>query len=203
MDEVRLGGTSVRILPVVRGPPSETAAVAAAIESTSPRVVAMSIGPEELETLRAYDGPALEPDNVEEEVYVTGLSAWEAPVKPPPCFKEAIRIADRRGIRLEGLDLDEAAYTEAYVECVGTWELMMQGRRNRRLLQKRFRATTPRDFVLEWDAQVNSTPGFRKLQARREAHMATRLRDVAGRAGPILALIEVERAKGTLTALTA
>src|SRR5207245_1433198 len=106
MDEVRLGLASVTILPVVRGLPSETSTVAEAIRTTNPKVVALSIGPEELQTLRVYHGGPLEPENFEEEIYVAGLSAWEPPVKPPPCFTEAVRIADKRGTRLEALDMD-------------------------------------------------------------------------------------------------
>src|SRR5213594_1739457 len=66
MDEVRLGLASVTILPVVRGLPSETSTVADAIRTTDPKVVALSIGPEELQTLRVYDGGPLEPENFEE-----------------------------------------------------------------------------------------------------------------------------------------
>lgn len=203
MDEVRLGDASVHILSAVRGLPSEGAAVAKAIESMSPRVVALSIGAEELETLRTYEGPALEAENFEEEIYVAGLSAWEPPIKPPPCFTEAIRVADKGGIRLEALDLDEVAYTEAYVESVSTLELIFQGRMERKLAKKRFHATTPQDFVIQWDAEVNRPPGFQKLQGRREAHMASRLRDLADGGSPILAVIETERVKGVLAALRA
>ncbi len=201
MDEIRVGDASVRILPVVRGLPSETSVVARAIDEAAPMVVALSIGREELATLRAYDGPALEPDNFEEEVYVAGLSAWETPVKPPPCFAEAIRVADRRGLRLEALDMDEATYTENYVDCVSTLELVFQGRMERKLTRKKFGAKTPQDFVLEWDAAVNAPPGFARLQARRENHMASRLREITASGGTVLALIEVERVKGVLAAL--
>ena len=203
MDEVRLGDASVTILSVVRGLPSETSVVANAIETADPTIVALSIGPEELQTLRYYDGGPLEPENFEEEIYVAGLSAWEAPVKPPPCFSEAIRIADRRGSRLEAIDMDEVTYTENYVECVSTLELIFQGRLERKLAKKRFAATTPRDFVLEWDAEVNGSPGFARLQSRREAYMAARLREVAASGGPVLAVVEVERVKGVQAALRA
>ena len=202
MDEVRIGGSSVHILPVVRGLPSEGETVRRAIEATRPAVVALSIGPEELETLRTYDGKPLGPENFEEEIYVAGLSAWETPVKPPPCFSEAIRSADDRGARVEGIDMDEVLYTDTYVECVSALELVFQGRMERRLRKKRFRATTPREFVLEWDAEVNRSPGFRRLQARREAFFATRLRDLAS-LGRTLAVVEVERAEGVLAALRA
>src|SRR5437867_12949037 len=131
MDEVRLGVASVNILPVVRGLPSETSTVADAIRTTNPNVVALSIGPEELQTLRVYHGGPLEPENFEEEIYVAGLSAWEPPLKPPPCFTEAIRIAEKRGPRLEALDIGEVTCTETYGDGVSTLELVFQGRLHR------------------------------------------------------------------------
>ena len=161
----------------------------------------MSIGPEELRTLRAYHGPNLEPENFEEEVYVAGLSAWERPIKPPPCFTEAIRIGDKRGLRLEGLDMDEITYTENYVDCVSALEVVFQGRLEKKLTRKRFQAKTPVEFVVEWDALVNGSPGFARLQARRERHIASRLREIASEGGSVLALIELERVKGVLAAL--
>jgi hypothetical protein len=200
MDEVRLGDASFHLLSVVRGPPSEADVVRRAIEAAQPTIVALSIGPEELQHLRSWDGTPLEPDNFEEEVYVAGLSAWEPPVKPPPCFSAAIRSADARGARVEAIDMDEPSYTDAYVDCVSALELVFQGRLERRLRKKRFRATTPREFVLEWDAEVNGSAGFRRLQARREAFFASRLRALSGE-GRTLAVIEVERSAGVLEAL--
>ncbi len=201
MDEVRLGFASVNILPVVRGLPSETSTVDDAIRTTNPSVVALSIGPEELQTLRVYHGGPLEPENFEEEIYVAGLSVWEPPTKPPPCFTEAIRTADKLGARLEALDMDEVTYTENYVNCVSGLEVVFQGRLERRLRKKEFHATTPKDFVIEWDAEVNGPPGFAQLQARREAYMAARLRELATSGKSVLAVIEVERVKGVLAAL--
>jgi len=201
MEEVRLGDASVVFLPVVRGLPRDGRATREAISATMPAVIGVSIAPEEVAALRRYDGNPVAPENVEEEVYVAGLSAWEEPVKPPPCFTEAVKVADVRKIALEGLDLDEEAYTDAYTECVSTMELLLQGRMEARLSRKRFRATTPEAFVLEWDAEVNRTAGFARLQKRREAHMAERLRGIAEKAPRVLAVIEVERVKGVLAAL--
>src|SRR6059036_3393335 len=201
MDEVRLGLASVTILSVVRGLPSERSTVATAIRTTKPDVVALSIGPEELQTLRVYHGGPLEPENFEEEIYVAGLSAWEPPMKPPPCFTEAVRVAEKQGTRLEAIDMDEVTYTENYVDCVSTLEVIFQGRLERKLAKKRFDAKTPQEFVLAWDAEVNGPPGFARLQAMREAYMAVRVRQIADAESSILALIEVERSKGVLAAL--
>ncbi len=203
MDEVRLGDASVFVLPVVRGLPRDARATREAIAATSPGAIGVSIAPEELAALRRYDGYPVALDNLEEEVYVAGLSAWEEPIKPPPCFTEAVKVADARKITLEGLDLDEESYTGAYTECVSTFELLLQGRMESRLGRKKFRANTPEAFVLEWDAEVNRTAGFAKLQHRREAHMADRLKEIAARAPRVLAVIEVERVRGVLAALRA
>ncbi len=201
MEEVRLADALVFVLPVVRGLPSETRAVVRAIDASSPDAVTLSVGPEELEALRRYEDADLEPETVEEQVYVAGLAAWEKPVMPPPCFTEAARVAQARGLPLEALDLDEDAYAVAYTDCVSTIELLLQGRLHARLAKKRFRAETPQGFALEWDAEVNRSAGFARLQRIREAHMAARLRDIASRHRRVLAVIEVERVKGVLAAL--
>ena len=201
MDEVHLDRGTIELLAVVRGLSSETLTVRRAIESVRPEVIGLSIGPEELRTLRSYDGGPLAPENFEEEIYVAGLSAWEPPIKPPPCFSDAIKAADARGVPVEAIDMDEVTYTDNYVDCVSAFEVMFQGRLEKRLTKKRFRAANPRDFVLEWDAEVNGSPGFRRLQARREAFMAGRLRELAASRPSVLAIIEVERAQGVRAAL--
>jgi len=104
-------------------------------------------------------------------------------------------------VPVEGVDMDEATYTESYVDCVSALEVVFVGRMEKRLTKRRFRAQTPREFVLEWDAEVNGSPGFRRLQARREAFMAGRLREIAASRPRVLAIIEVERAQGVRAAL--
>jgi hypothetical protein len=201
MDEVHLDRSVIHFLPVIRGLPSEAETVRRAIAATRPSVIGLSIGPEELESLRTYGGGPVAPENFEEEIYVAGLSAWEPPVKPPPCFSDAIKAADAQRVPVEAVDMDEVTYTESYVNCVSGLEVVFVGRMEKRLTKKRFRAANPRDFVLEWDAEVNGSPGFQRLQARREAFMAARLRELATSKPSVLAIIEVERADGVRASL--
>lgn len=196
IEEVRLGEASVSILPVVRGLPSDGDAVADTIASLGPDRVALSVSPEELETLRTYHGGNLEAGTVEEEAYVAGLSAWEEPILPPPCFTRAVTVAVAQKIPLEAVDLTEEAYTDAYTTWVSTMELLLQGRMESRLLKKRFRVSTPQEFAVAWDAEVNRTVGFTRLQKEREKFMASRLREVSADGRRVLAVIEVERVKG-------
>src|SRR5438552_4338306 len=66
MDEVHLDRGTIELLAVVRGLSSETLTVRRAIESVRPEVIGLSIGPEELRTLRSYDGGPLAPENFED-----------------------------------------------------------------------------------------------------------------------------------------
>lgn len=143
----------------------------------------------------------MEPDTVEEEAYVAGLSAWEEPVMPPPCFTRAVNLATARQIPLDAVDMSEEEYTDAYTTWVSTMELLLQGRMEARLLRKRFRVSSPQEFAVAWDAEVNRTVGFTRLQREREKFMASRLRQIAKTGPRVLAVIEVERVKGVLAAL--
>lgn len=201
MEEIRLGEATVSVYPAVRGLPSEGEGVRHAITDFRPDVIALSVSPEELDALRAYRGGNIEPDRPEDEAYVAGLSAWEEPVMPPPCFTQAARLAEARQIRLEPLDLDEEAYTEAYTKSVSTVELILQGRLESRLIKKRFRVSTPQEFALAWDAEINRSAGFARLQQERERFIASRIRVLAEGTDRVLAVVEVERVKGVLAAL--
>jgi hypothetical protein len=201
MEELRLGEATVSVFSAVRGLPSEGEAVKRAVDAGKPDIVALSVSREELDALRSYRGVKMEPDTTEDEVYVAGLSAWEEPVMPPPCFTQAARIATTRSLRLEALDLSEEDYADAYTRNVTAMELLLQGRMESRLLKRRFRVSTPQEFAIAWDAEVNRTSGFARLQREREEHIAKRLRELAQSKGRVLAVIEVERVKGVLAAL--
>lgn len=203
MRVVRVGEGEIHILPAVRGLPSEAQKVTVAFESARPTTVALSVSPEDAESIRRLRGTPMESDRIEDEVYIAGLSAWEDPVMPPPCFAQALRLADRSGVPVEALDFDEEAYADAYTESVSAFELILQGRLEGRLSRKKFRVSTPEEFVLAWDAEVNRPAGFAGLQRKREKHMAVRLREIAGHSPRVLAVIEVERADGVLGALRA
>lgn len=201
MEEVRLGGATLAVLPVVRGLPSDGQRVVEALGAWRPDLVALTLSPEELDALRVYRGGNMEPDTTEDEAYVAGLSVWEEPEMPPPCFVQAVRAATDRKIRLEAVDMDESTYTDAYTEYVSTMELILQGRLENRLLKKRFNVSTPQEFAIAWDAEVNRTVGFARLQKEREKFIASRLKDLAEGSTRILAVIEVERVRGVLAAL--
>ncbi len=196
MDVVALGGCRVHLMPVVRGLVSEAGRVRAAFSDVGPEAAALSISREELEGLKAFKGGNAPPDNPEEEVYVNGLGRYGEVRKPPPCFVEAAASARDRNIPIHPLDMDDEQYTSTYVAAVSTVDILLSNARQARLRRWKPSATTPEEFVVEWDGLVNRSAGYRRLQEEREGFVARRIRQLAGKYRVLLALVEVERAKG-------
>lgn len=191
----------LHLLPVVRGLTSEAATVRQAFQSSDPDAVALSISPEEMEGLRAQPDVDMPPANFEEELYVRELSRFGEVRKPPPCFVEALRLAQTTRRPLMALDMGDAQYTEAYTRNIGTVELILHSRGARRLRASSFPARTPEDLVLLLDGVFNGSKGFRALEMDRESYMARQLRNLAATYARPLALVEVERARGVKRAL--
>ncbi len=196
MDVVDVKGCRLHLMPVVRGLASEAAGVEAAVAEVAPEAVALSLSREEIEALRAHDGSDVPPENVDEEVYVRGLSRFGTVRKPPPCFVAALAAAKGRGIPVHPLDMDTEQYSTAYLAAVGTLDVLRSNARQGRLRRWEPTARTPEEFVREWDALVNGSSGYRRLQDEREAFIARRLRQLAGKYRTLLALVEVERVGG-------
>jgi len=198
MDAVVLGGCRVHLMPVVRGLALESERVRAAFDEIRPEGVAVSLGREELETLKGYSGGDAPPDNLEEEVYVRGLSRFGVVRKPPPCFVAVIAASGERGVPVHPLDMDDEQYTNVYLAAVSTVDILLANARQGKLRKWVSEAGTAADFVREWDALVNASAGYQKLVAERESFLARRLRQLAPRYAVLLALVDVERADGVL-----
>ncbi len=201
MEVVALGTSRVHVMPAIRGLVSEAETVRAAISEVSPEAVGLSISREELEALRSFEGGNVPPDNVEEEVYVRGLSRFGDVRKPPPCFEEALRVAVERSIPVHPLDMDEEQYSSVYVASVSTVDILLTNARQRRLRKWESTAVSAADFVREWDALVNGSKGYRLLQEERESFIARRIRQLATARRSLLVVLEVERSRGVLERL--
>jgi hypothetical protein len=191
----------VGLLAAVRGLVSEAEAVRLAVESFGPDAVAIAVGREDLAALLAYDGLDYAPENWEEELYVAGLSAWGEVRKPPPCFVEAVRLAQARGIPVRALDFNDEDYTEKYITLVTAWDLLGHSRTEKRARTHGFIASTPDEFVVEFDGLVNDPDGYVALERARERHIAARIGKLAKKHHALLAVIEYERMAGVRSVL--
>lgn len=190
-----IGKHKLYFLDLVRGLKSEAALISQAIALTRPELIAMSISKEEIEGLKDF---AADPFEIEmsryEELYAKNLSRFGDVFLPPPCFLAGLEEADKAGIPLIGIDMDDETHTEAYCALVSGAEVFRHTARFNFLKLKGFRAEDPAEFAIKWDRAVNNLQGFRALEMERERFMAEKLKKMTSSGKKILVFIDVERA---------
>ncbi|MCX6651711.1 MAG: hypothetical protein NT131_08690 [Methanomassiliicoccales archaeon] len=195
MQEIRVNGSLVRVLPVIKGLVNERDKVRAAISDIRPAAVGVSISKEELEGLYSYEGEEIELSDLE-EAYKAGLEEFGEVQLPPPCYIEAVKVCDELAIPLIPVDMNEDLFSERYCELIGGFELMKESYFSHRLARKKFDLASAEAFVLDYDRKVNGGQGIRTLNLEREKHMAQTVLDLAASRPNILVVAELERSSG-------
>lgn len=189
------------IVGAVRGLVSEGERVFSTIQSLRPNIIAVSVSKEGLAAMKKAAVPetaCAEAANIEEEIYIDGLSEFGEVIKPPPCFSMAVKAAKHLSIQTEPLDMDDEHYTAAYCKYISTLDMMRQGRSGKFFSNHTFLAETPEQFVIEWDGLVNRLKGYRELEMAREEWLAKGICRLAKKHGKIVAVIELERQSGVI-----
>ena len=190
---VSLGKAQIRVLSTVKGLVSEAAVVEEEIESFEPDLVALSIGPEEIEGTRKWDG---EPYDMSgwDEVYGLSLRklVGDDGVKlPPPSFSKAIKVSDSKNIDVIGIDMDEISFTEAYTKNISTWQLFKRSRLEKSMTKSGIEGQTPEEIALNMESSIRGLSGFANLERERVKTMAEKIRLQSERQKKILAIIEI------------
>ena len=187
-----IGDTQIRLLSTIKGLVSEAEIVESEIKSFSPELVVLSIGPEEIDGTRKWDG---EPYDMSgwDEIY--GLSLRKVigddGVKlPPPSFSKAIEISDSKNIDIIGIDMDEESFTESYTSNVSTWQLYKRGRLEKYLVKKGVEGKTPEDIVTNMENSIREIKGFAKLEDDRIQKMYENIKSNLDKS-KILAIVEI------------
>lgn len=201
MEVVDITGSRIAFLPVIRGLVSEESKVEEAFNEWGPDSVALSISREEVDTLRRLGRKDAELETFEEEIYVGNLEKFGEVKKPPPCFTKALELCIDSQIDCVGVDMTEDEYTDAYCHFVTAMEMMRESWFKRRIHSKTLNAKSPEEFVIRFDEAVNKTRGHRDLEREREKVIAHRLLMLARERKKILAVVELERTAGVLSAL--
>jgi len=202
-ETLRVKGCALRVLGVVKGLVSESAAIEEAFNSFQPDKVAVSVSKEELEGLINM------PEDFEleltryEEIYASGLARFGEVAAPPPCYVAALELAARKGVPLIAVDLDEDSYTDLYCSAVSGTTLFRHSTRTWLLKHRRFNASTAEEFVRAWDRAVNGLEGFRAIEGKRAEAMAKGIAGACENTGRVLAVIELERADDVVSILRA
>ena len=190
---VSLGKAQIRVLSTVKGLVSEAVVVEEEIESFEPDLVALSIGPEEIEGTRKWDG---EPYDMSgwDEVYGLSLRklVGDDGVKlPPPSFSKAIKVSDSKNIDVIGIDMDEISFTEAYTKNISTWQLFKRSRLEKSMTKSGIEGQTPEEIALNMESSIRGLSGFANLERERVKTMAENVRLQSERQKKILAIIEI------------
>ena len=190
---ITLGNSEIRILSTVKGLVSESDIVESEIESFDPDLVALGIGPEEVNGTREWNG---EPYDMSgwDEIYGLSLRkiVGDKGVKlPPPSFSTAIKVSDSKKIDVIGIDMDEESFTEAYTKNISTWQLFKRGRLEKSMSKAGIDGKTPEEIALNMESSIRELSGFAKLENARVKAMLTNLRIQSETRKKILAIIEI------------
>ena len=166
---INLGNAEIRILSTVKGLVSESQIVENEIESFNPDLVALSMGPEEINGTREWDG---EPYDMSgwDEIYGLSLRkiVGDKGVKlPPPSFSTAIKVSDSKKIDVMGIDMDEESFTEAYTKNISTWQLFKRGRLEKSMTKSGIKGQTPEEIAMNMENSIRQLNGFAMLEEER------------------------------------
>ena len=199
---VTVGNTQIRILPTVKGLVSEAKLVEDEINSFEPNLVALSVGPEEIDGTRKWDGQPYDMSGWDE---IYGLSlrklVGDAGVKlPPPSFTKAIKISDSKNIEVIGIDMDEESFTQSYTSNVSTWQLYRRGRLEKRMVKNGIEGNNPEEMAINMEKSIREIQGFAKLENDRVQTMYDNLKSNLDRS-KIMAIIEVSNVESLIKLL--
>lgn len=199
---VTVGNTQIRILSTIKGLVSESEIVENEIESFEPDLVTLSVGPEEIDGTRKWDGQPYDMSGWDE---IYGLSlrkiVGDDGVRlPPPSFSTAIKVSDSKKIEVLGIDMDEESFTKSYTSNVSTWQLYKRGRLETRMVKNGIEGNTPEEIVTNMENSIRQIDGFAKLENDRVNAMCDNLKSNLDK-HKILAIIELSNVDSLLKLL--
>lgn len=176
--EFVFGDTQICILSTIKGLVSEAKTVESTIESFEPDLVVLSLGPEEIDGTRKWDGQPYDMSGWDE---IYGLSlrkvVGDDGIKlPPPSFSKAIEVSDLKGIDVIGIDMDEESFTKSYTSNVSTWQLYKRGRLEKYMVKNGIKGETPEEIVNNMESSIREIQGFAKLEEDRVQAMAENIK---------------------------
>jgi len=186
------GRPTVLLVGSVRGLTDEVAPVQEQLEAFDPGAVAVSLSPEEAETLAQYFvGTPTEPVvplTASEASHAIGLARIAEVQVPAPALLGAVDWATRHGRVVVGVDPPEDTYAEMFAAHIGYFELVRRTLRERQLVKRPPDVETADAYALTWDRTMQPGAGSESLAKARDDFAADQVRGL-GRTHPRVALI--------------
>jgi hypothetical protein len=186
------GRPTILLVGSVRGLADEVEPVQRQLEVFDPGAVAVSLSPEETETLAQYFvGTPTEPVvplSASESSHAVGLARIAAVQVPAPALLGAVDWATRGGRPVIGVDPPEDTYAEMFAAHIGYFELVRRTLRERRLVKQPPDVKSADDYALAWERTMQPGSGSERLARARDEYAADRVRTL-GRSYPKVALV--------------
>ncbi|MCL4447091.1 MAG: hypothetical protein M1556_00900 [Candidatus Thermoplasmatota archaeon] len=154
-------------------------------------IILLSVTDEEVQGLREYiKSPVeVEMDDVE-IIYEYFMKQFGETSIPPEAYISAVKVADKNGSEIRGIDIPSGMYEDIFVVNVQLSDMILLSLRRRRLLKKRWNFSSPGAFTAQWDTYLNKG-GYMKVEKERAKYMAT---EVANKKkGNTVVIVESER----------
>lgn len=204
MKIVELGLSKVYIPDIIIGLSKEADKVNKVFHKVKPDLVAIQTSEEELKGLRKV----VQGEDFEyylsnyEEIYAKKLAEFGEVKIPPPCYEAAMNLCNENNVPLVAIDMGDMLYADAFCENISGWDMYRHSFRVNRLKRKDFEAETAKEFVIEWDREINKLKGFKNLEEKRENYMAREILRLAKENERILCVIDIQRVSGVLNKVT-
>jgi pheromone shutdown protein TraB len=200
MRTLEIDSSKVYIPDIIIGLAEEANRVRTAFHKIKPDIVAVQTSEEELKGLKKV----VEGEDFDyflsnyEEIYARKLASFGEVKIPPPCYEAAMNLCLENEVPIEAIDMDDMLYADAFCENISGLDMYRHSFRVERLKRKHFKAKSAKEFVMEWDAEINRLKGFRNLEDKRENYMAREIIRLSKENKRILCVLDIQRAKGVV-----
>lgn len=200
MRSLTVDGCRVDIIPVVNGLVSEAEKVRK--EFGDYEAYGVALGIEGVQAIKNRGNMDDTFDVSELDIaYAKHMERFGQVEMPSPAICEFIDLCTAKGINVIALDMNDSDFTELYCNTVKTFDFVKEHRLAKKGMKRKFKASTPEEFAIEWDEHVNSVRGYRDVSLKREEYVADQIRDVAKYRSSLLVVLEIERVDGVVAHL--
>ena len=200
MISVRIGDCDIDIIPIIKGLVSEKEKVIEALSKKYYETAGVSWGIEEIEAVRKRE--EITGDNETNDIdiiYLYKLKEFGDVDMPDPAFTFVVDEFSKKGVSVIPLDMADQEFAEAYCNEVSTLDFLRENKIVKKMMKKEFTASSPEEFMMEWDSLINEVKGYRKMNKVKERFVAQQIMDIAKYRKNALVLVEYERCDGILS----
>ncbi len=168
ISEFTLDGKKIVLFGGIKGLIRDGDKLRNALIEDRPDIIYIVLTQEQIDGLKAFIKDPFEVSLSDYEIsYGLHLSVYGEVMTPPPIYIEAIRYSEENEVKILPLDVPEKEFQEYYTKNVGTFDLIHNSLRKKKIIKMEFGDTSPEDFVDKWNAVMQKVKGMRLVDEYR------------------------------------